>query len=81
LNGSRGLGGGVSKPQIPYRVDWCISFDESSTCGSSPHKASYQEPPEKELRTRNITFEPTLKVTKKCYLWKKGKAHRLEEQG
>jgi hypothetical protein len=32
---------------------------------------------EKELRTRNITFEPTLKVTKKCNLLKKDKLRWL----
>jgi hypothetical protein len=32
-NGSRGLEGGISKPQIPCRVDWCVS------------EASFQEPP------------------------------------
>jgi hypothetical protein len=35
---------------------------------------------EKELRTRNIIFEPTLKVTKKCDLLKKNKVQRFKEQ-
>jgi hypothetical protein len=34
---------------------------------------------EKELRTRNITFEPTLKVMKKCELLKKDEVCRCEE--
>jgi hypothetical protein len=34
---------------------------------------------EKELRTRNVTFEPTLKVTKKCELLKKDELCRCEE--
>jgi hypothetical protein len=35
---------------------------------------------EKELRTRNVTLEPTLKVTKKCELLKKDEVRRVEEQ-
>jgi hypothetical protein len=35
---------------------------------------------EKELRTRNVTFEPTLKVTKKCKMLKKDGVRRVEEQ-
>jgi hypothetical protein len=38
--GSRGSEGGVSKPQIPYRVDWCVSFKEVSTCGSATQSKS-----------------------------------------
>jgi hypothetical protein len=35
---------------------------------------------EKELNARNVTFEPTLKVTKKCDLLKKNEVQRFEEQ-
>ena len=35
---------------------------------------------DKELRTRNIAFELTLKVTKKCDLLKRDKARRQVEQ-
>jgi hypothetical protein len=35
---------------------------------------------DKELRTRNVAFELTLKVTKKCDLLKQDKARRKEEQ-
>jgi hypothetical protein len=35
---------------------------------------------DKELRTRNVAFELTLKVTKKCDLLKKDEARRKEEQ-
>ena len=35
---------------------------------------------EKELRTRNVAFELTSKVTKKCDLLKKDEARRKEEQ-
>jgi hypothetical protein len=35
---------------------------------------------ERELITRTITFEPTLKVTKECDILKKDKVRRLEEQ-
>jgi hypothetical protein len=33
----------------------------------------------KELRTRNVTFEPTFKITKKCELLKKDEFRRCEE--
>jgi hypothetical protein len=35
---------------------------------------------DKELRTRNVAFELTLKVTKKCDLLKQDEARRQEEQ-
>jgi hypothetical protein len=35
---------------------------------------------DKELQTRNVAFELTLKVTKKCDLLKKDEARRKEEQ-
>jgi 50S ribosomal subunit-associated GTPase HflX len=35
---------------------------------------------EKELNTRNATFKPTLKVTKKCDLLKKKEVQRFKEQ-
>ncbi len=35
---------------------------------------------DKELRTRNLAFKLTLKVTKKCDLLKKDEARRQEEQ-
>jgi hypothetical protein len=35
---------------------------------------------EKEMRTRNVTFEPTLKVTKKYELLKKVEVCRVKEQ-
>jgi hypothetical protein len=35
---------------------------------------------EKELRARNVTFEPTLKVTKKCDLLKLDEVRRREEE-
>jgi hypothetical protein len=35
---------------------------------------------DKELRTRNVAFELTLKVTKKCDLLKRDEARRQEEQ-
>jgi hypothetical protein len=35
---------------------------------------------DKELRPRNVAFELTLKVTKKCDLLKRGEARRQEEQ-
>jgi hypothetical protein len=35
---------------------------------------------DKELRTRKVAFELTLKVTKKCDLLKRDEARRQEEQ-
>jgi hypothetical protein len=35
---------------------------------------------EKELRTRNVTFEPTMNVTKKCDLLKKDEVQRFKKQ-
>jgi hypothetical protein len=35
---------------------------------------------DKEFRTRNVAFELTIKVTKKCDLLKKDEARRKEEQ-